>query len=419
MDKKKRTPAKFTESKQAPASKPGKDQARRTAAKPAFGKPTAAAGTSGKQPKSAWGKPAPAAQSNEKQRKRTDAKATWDKQPSTSRPDGKPQKRAAAQSVWSKHPPAGDTAAGAKPHKNATPAKAPWSKHPPATELTVQQPDELLAFLIQSLSSHGRNAVKSILARGQVSVNGRTVTRHDQPLLPGHQVTVSWSKIVKADKMVGLSILHEDDDVIVVHKDAGLLSIASEQEKEMTAYRQLSDHVRRADPRSRIFIVHRLDRDTSGVMMFAKSEQIQQQLQNTWQESVLERTYVALVEGEVREEQGTIRSWLKENKAMRVYSSQKPDDGQLAVTRYKLMKSSKLFSLLEVELETGRKNQIRVHMQDIGHPVVGDKKYGASSGSIGRLGLHAHVLTFRHPATGQTMRFESKVPPAFLRVFRE
>lgn len=290
-----------------------------------------------------------------------------------------------------------------------------------ATELTVAQPTMLLDYLLASLSGRGRNSVKSILARGQVSVNGRTVTQYDYPLQPGQHVVVNWAKVFgeRESRLIGLSILHEDEDIIVVHKEAGLLSIATEQEKDLTAYRQLMEHVRHSDPRSRIFIVHRLDRDTSGVMMFAKSERVQKQLQNDWQEAVQERTYTALVEGTVKTAQGTVKSWLKENKAMIMYSSQKPDDGQLAITHYKVLKTNGSYSLLDVQLETGRKNQIRVHMRDIGHPVVGDKKYGSKSGSIGRLGLHARVLAFRHPTKGEAMRFESPVPSAMTRVFRE
>lgn len=289
------------------------------------------------------------------------------------------------------------------------------------TAWTVEAPTLLLDFLLNAMAGKGRNAVKSILSRGQVSVDGRQTKRHDIPLAPGQQVTISWKRVPdgKSAAFLGLSILHEDDDVIVVHKDAGLLSIATEREKELTAYRQLSDHVRRADSRSRIFVVHRLDRDTSGVMMFAKSEAIQQKLQQDWQDSVKERSYIALVEGTVATPEGTVRSWLKENKAMIMYSSSKPDDGQLAVTHYKTLETGTGYSLLEVHLETGRKNQIRVHMKDIGHPIVGDKKYGAHSGPIQRLGLHAHVLAFRHPRSGKALRFESPVPPAFMRVFKE
>lgn len=298
-------------------------------------------------------------------------------------------------------------------------AKSTHRKEQAPTELIADKQEELLPFLLRSFEAKGRNSVKSFLARGQVSVGGQAVTRHDLLLNPGQKVIVSWGKVIEESRFVGLRIMHEDDDVIVIEKDAGLLSIATDQEKELTAYRQLTDHVRRHDPRSRIFVVHRLDRDTSGVMMFAKTESAKQLLQNDWQEAVTERTYVALVEGTVRNPEGTVRSWLKENKAMLMYSSQTPNDGQLAVTHYKTLRSSKDYSLLEVRLETGRKNQIRVHMQDLGHPVVGDKKYGSRAKGIGRLGLHAHVLAFRHPIRNTELRFESKVPSDFTRVFRE
>ncbi|GAA3411050.1 RluA family pseudouridine synthase [Paenibacillus hodogayensis] len=305
--------------------------------------------------------------------------------------------------------------------KHRTTARTSSAPKTEATELSVKQPAQLLDFLLASFPGRGRNTVKSILARGQVSVDGRSTTKYDYPLQPGQAVAVNWAKVTSSrdSRLIGLTILHEDADLIVIHKEAGLLSIATEQEKELTAYRQLSDHVRNADPRARIFVVHRLDRDTSGVMMFAKSERVQQLLQNDWHNAVQERTYAALVEGEVRTPEGTVKSWLKENKAMIMYSSQKPDDGLLAVTHYKTLQTGNLYSLLEVRLETGRKNQIRVHMKDLGHPVVGDKKYGSRSGAIGRLGLHARVLSFRHPTGGQTMRFESPLPPAFMRVFRE
>ncbi|MEW9699880.1 RluA family pseudouridine synthase [Paenibacillus sp. SI8] len=285
---------------------------------------------------------------------------------------------------------------------------------------TVNEPLELLPFLINTLSGLGRNSIKSTLARGQVSVNGKVVTAYNYQLQTGQSVTISKDKIVEEIPFVGVAILHEDEDVIVIKKDAGLLSIATNtQENELTAYRQLTAHVRSHDPKSRIFVVHRLDRDTSGVMMFAKSEKVQQHLQNSWQDSVTERTYVALVEGSVRKPAGTITSWLKENpKSLKVYSSPYPNDGQKAITHYKTLQSDRNFSLLEVNLETGRKNQIRVHMQEIGHPVVGDKKYGSKTKELNRLGLHARVLAFTHPTSGQSMRFETDIPKAFLRAFR-
>jgi 23S rRNA pseudouridine1911/1915/1917 synthase len=178
------------------------------------------------------------------------------------------------------------------------------------------------------------------------------------------------------------------------------------------------EHVRKANPRNRVFVVHRLDRDTSGVMMYAKSEKVQQALQNSWKESVPERTYVALVEGSVNKSEGTIQSWLKESKTLQVYSSPTPNGGQKAITHFKVLQRTNAFSLMEIRLDTGRKNQIRVHMQDIGHSVVGDKKYGSTQNPIGRLGLHALVIVFHHPGTGELMRFETKIPDKFLRVFK-
>lgn len=283
---------------------------------------------------------------------------------------------------------------------------------------TVKEPMELLPFLLNTLSNLGRNSIKSVLARGQVSVNGQVMTAYNYPLQSGQTVTIQKEKVEEAPPLIGLMILHEDEDIIVVQKEAGLLSIASPQETEMTAYRQLTAHVRRNNPNHRIFVVHRLDRDTSGVMMFAKSENVQQTLQNSWQDMVKERTYIALVEGSVKKPEGTISSWLKESSTLKMYSSPYPNDGQWAVTHYKVIQSNRSFSLLEVHLETGRKNQIRVHMQDIGHPIVGDKKYGSKTKAIGRLGLHAQVLAFMHPATGELMRFETKVPKSFLHPFR-
>lgn len=292
------------------------------------------------------------------------------------------------------------------------------SHHSAPKRYTVTEPMELLPYLLTVMSNMGRNSVKSILARGQVSVNDRVVTKYNFPLQPGHTITISKDRISDEPPFIGLNILHEDEDIIVIQKEAGLLSIASAQEQELTAYRQLMTHVRKDNPKHRIFVVHRLDRDTSGVMMFAKSEKVQQKLQQSWKDMVQERSYIALVEGLVKKPEGTISSWLKESKTLKMYSSPYPNDGLHAITHYKTVQSNRNFSLLEVHLETGRKNQIRVHMQDIGHPIVGDKKYGAKTKPIGRLGLHARVLAFVHPTTGTNMRFETNIPKALLSPFR-
>jgi 23S rRNA pseudouridine1911/1915/1917 synthase len=274
-----------------------------------------------------------------------------------------------------------------------------------------------LAFLLEQLPGLGRNKVKSLLEHGQVSVNGEVITRFDHPLEIGRQVVINRNKTVPADEYSGLKILFEDKAIIVIEKEAGLLSVASEKEKEKTAFRILSGHVKIQNLKNRIFTVHRLDRESSGVMMFAKTKEIQTALQENWEKAVRERLYTVVVEGRVRGKSDTITSWLKENKIHRMYSSPIPGDGQKSVTHYKVLKTNDKYSLLEVLLETGRKNQIRVHMQDIGHPVVGDEKYGAISNPLKRLGLHAHVLTFYHPVTGEEMRFESPVPKQFLRLF--
>lgn len=285
------------------------------------------------------------------------------------------------------------------------------------TYLKVTEQTELMKFLLAQLPGKSRNNIKSLLAHGQISVENEVITQFNHPLETGQQVLVNWARIQEDSQNQGLKILYEDQAIIVIEKQAGLLSIAAAQEKDQTAYSILSKHVKKSDPRKRIFVVHRLDKDTSGVMMFAKSEEVQQLLQNAWKEVVLERSYIVVAEGAITKEQGTITSWLKENKSLLMYSSQTPNDGQKAVTHYLVLKKNKKHSLLEVKLETGRKNQIRVHMQDLGHSIVGDKKYGAAQNPINRLGLHARVLAFKHPVTGQEMRFESAIPKEFLRLF--
>ncbi|ODA42241.1 RluA family pseudouridine synthase [Desulfosporosinus sp. BG] len=299
------------------------------------------------------------------------------------------------------------------------PSSKPGSK--PGKEkrtcLKVTEPAELMKFLLVEIPSKSRNEVKSLLAHRQISVDSEVITQYNHPLEIGQEVVVNWTKVLVEKQPQGLNIVFEDSYIIIIEKQAGLLSIATATEKEQTAYSILSEHVKKRDPKNRIFVLHRLDRETSGVMMFAKSEKIQQLLQNSWKETVLERNYVVVVEGFVTREQGTITSWLTESKSFKMYSSRTPNDGQKAVTHYKVLKKNKHYSLLEVKLETGRKNQIRVHMQDIGHSVIGDKKYGSTKQPIGRLGLHARVLAFRHPITGEEVRYETDIPKEFLNLF--
>lgn len=283
-------------------------------------------------------------------------------------------------------------------------------------EFTVSEPTQLLPFLLNTMSNKGRNKVKALLTRGQVTVDNRVVTRHDHPLVAGQIVKILGSAVDSKKSPTNVRILFEDETLMVVEKPPGLLSVATETERDHTAYRILTDYVQSRDPKSRIFIVHRLDRDTSGVMMFARSEEIQQSLQNTWRDSVLERSYVVVVEGQVHQNEGTIETWLQESSTKTMYVT-RPGIGVKATTHYTVLKTTPDYSMLEVHLETGRKNQIRVHMQSIGHPVIGDKRYGAKKNPIGRLGLHARILAFRHPKTEETIRCETSIPPAFKKLF--
>lgn len=279
---------------------------------------------------------------------------------------------------------------------------------------TIEETTELLPFLLKTITNKSRNAVKAILTRGQVAVDGKTITQHNHPLVPGNIVSITSNQTArKKTNLFGIQILHEDEDIIVIQKDAGILSIAANDPTAPTAYRQLNEYVKEENRKNRIFIVHRLDRDTSGVLLFAKSEEVKETLQRNWQKMAKERTYVALVEGSVRKESDTITSWLTESKSTKVYSNSYDNGGKQAITHYKKIGENNSTTLLEVKLDTGRKNQIRVHMQDLGHPIVGDKKYGATTNPLKRLGLHAKTLVIEHPRTGKVVRYEAKVPKSF------
>jgi RluA family pseudouridine synthase len=217
----------------------------------------------------------------------------------------------------------------------------------------------------------------------------------------------------KIYKPGGMEILYEDKDIIVVDKPAGLLTVATDNNKTNTAYYKLTDYVRKGNlkSRNRIFIVHRLDQLTSGILVFAKNPHSKFMLQSQWEGT--EKKYIAVVYGQLNKKEDTISSYLAENKAFIVYSTTDKVKGKLAHTAYKVLKENRQFSLLEINLLTGRKNQIRVHFADRGHPVVGDRKYGKSKDIFRRLALHAKSLSFKHPATGRQMTFETRTPNFF------
>lgn len=272
----------------------------------------------------------------------------------------------------------------------------------------------LMQFLQLMFPAQSRNSVKSLLKHGQVQLNGIITTQFDEEVKPGASVQVNLSRPFVSFQHPRLKIVYEDDDVIVVNKGYGLLSVGTDRkQKDITAYSALKDYVKRVHPSNKIFIVHRLDRDTSGLMMFAKNINAQETMRHNWNNMVLERTYVAVLEGVMKEDSGVIRSRLAENSQYEVYTTHVPGEGKLAVTRYKVLARGNGYTLAEFSLDTGRKNQIRVHAKDLGHPIVGDRKYGAKSSPIARLALHARSLRFVHPVTRRDMRFELPVPTRF------
>ncbi|MGQ7870122.1 RluA family pseudouridine synthase [Sunxiuqinia sp. sy24] len=293
----------------------------------------------------------------------------------------------------------------------------PQSKKSQTTLLEVKEQEELMKFLIAQLPHKNRNNIKSLLKKRQVLVDGKAITQFNHLLKPGQKVAFENAPAPIARQMRGVVVVHEDKDLIVVNKNAGLLTIATDKERRETVYSILSNYVKDQDKDNKIFIVHRLDRETSGLMLFAKNKEMKELLQESWKKTIAERSYLAVIDGKLDPSEGTYRSYLFESKVFKVHSTQDPDKGQPAVTHYSTLKSNDEYSLLKVNLETGRKNQIRVHLQDLKHAIIGDKKYGSTSNPIGRLGLHAWVLAFKHPLTGKNMRFETSIPGSFLKLF--
>lgn len=279
--------------------------------------------------------------------------------------------------------------------------------------IIVDKSAELLPFLVEKMSGKNRDNVKALLRNKLVLVDGKTQSHAKFALQAGQKITIG-KKEEKLPVIPGLNIRHEDKHIIVVEKPAGMLTISTEREKTRTLFRYLSQYLKQSDPNAKVFVVHRLDRETSGLLVFAKDEQSKFRLQKNWNENVIERTYVAVVEGRVAEKKKTIESYLKESKALIVHSSKNETYGQQAITHYEVLEQRSNSALMQINLETGRKNQIRVHMQEIGHPIFGDKKYGSKVPMIGRIALHAKTLVFKHPTTQAIMSFDTKIPKEFM-----
>lgn len=282
----------------------------------------------------------------------------------------------------------------------------------------VTEEIELLQFLLVVIKDKSRNKIKSMLAHKQFKVGKEIITQYNHALKPGDEVTVSWDGAFKKEKYEGVKIIFEDDDIIVIDKKSGLLSIGSAKEKRQTAYRIVTNHIQQLNPVARLFVVHRLDREASGLMVFAKNKQAQVDLKDSWEQTFKNNLYLAVTEGTIEEDKLTITSYLNESKALIVYSGNNPKVGKKAITHYDVVKKNEFYTLLEATQETERKNQLRVHLKSIGHPVIGDKKYEAKENPINRTGIHLRKINFIHPATNEKMEFETKVPDDFLRIFR-
>jgi len=280
----------------------------------------------------------------------------------------------------------------------------------------VKERAQLLEFLLSNIAE-SRSKIKATLQGRGVKVNGKTVTQFDYPLAPEMKVSVSKSKHNKYElKSRYVKIVYEDKYLVVIEKNIGILSMAAGH-RSLNVKSVLDDYFQKSRQGCRAHVVHRLDRDTSGLMIYAKDIETEQILEHAWHDIVYDRRYVAVVSGEMEQDNGTISSWLKDNKAYITYSSPVDNGGKYAVTHYHTLKRTTEHSLVEFCLETGRKNQIRVHSSDIGHPVCGDVKYGNGDDPAHRLCLHAYVLCFCHPVTRERMEFETMIPTAFRRLF--
>ena len=280
---------------------------------------------------------------------------------------------------------------------------------------TVEAP--LLAWLLDALQPMNRTRVKQMLRHGQVSVNGAATTRHDHPLQPGDRVAITREGAARPGRSLekaGIAIVFEDDALIVIDKPAGLLTVATETERADTAFARLNAHLM-AQRQGRPFVVHRLDRDTSGLLLFARSAEVRDHLQANWSEAT--KTYLAVVEGAPMPAEGVVDNYLAEGRDLRVRAVREGEGGKRAVTRY-CVSARGQYTLVEVELETGRKHQIRVHLTGLGCPVIGDPVYGSASNPAGRLGLHAWRLALEHPTTGLRLEWESPLPVALQRLLR-
>ena len=272
-------------------------------------------------------------------------------------------------------------------------------------EEIIKEESELLVFLLKKFNKLSRNNVKNLLTSKQIVINGKVVTKHDYLLKVGDKISFEGKK-----DNCGLKIIYEDDLFIVINKPYGLLTVATDKEKEKTAYVEVSKYIKQKDKRNKVFVLHRLDKETSGVLVFCKSEKVKNELQDKWNDLIDRRGYVAVVEGSLKNKNGTFKSNLKEGKNRMVYSS-RDKDAKLAITEYVTIKENAKYTLVDINLLTGRKHQIRVHFRDNGNVLVGDKVYGSNCDPLKRLCLHAKEISFKYG--DKSYSFKTDVPQVF------
>ena len=278
---------------------------------------------------------------------------------------------------------------------------------------TVNEETTLLPFLFQSMPTMSKTEVKSMLKYKHVAIKGSAVTQFDIPLYPGDTVEVNFGRSFYKFNNPQVKVLFEDKWMVVIEKASGLLSVANDTAREKNAYHIIKDYVRHDNPDAELYVCHRLDQYTSGILVFAKDEALMNEMRANWDFYVKERKYVCVTENIPPRKEDTIESLLTQNEHLRVHSTNDETVGRLAVTHYRVVQTRGRYALVDVEIFTGKKNQIRVHMSEMGCPIAGDVKYGAETNPARRLMLHNYRLTFVHPVSGETMRFTLPMPSVF------
>jgi len=288
----------------------------------------------------------------------------------------------------------------------------------PATDnvakFKITQADTLLNAAAALLPDHKPTKLKSLLKHNQLAINGIPTSQFDHPVNQGDELWVNFDRSFQVFSHPRIKLVYEDNDIIIVDKGYGVLSTAAGRPSDDTVYNIVRKYAKGFSDKANIYVVHRLDRDTSGLMLLTRTKQSRDMLINNWNDMIVDRKYVAVVEGKVEQHEGTVKSFLAENpETFEMYSTDDKKIGKLAVTKYRVLKQGKKFAMVEVQITTGRKNQIRVHMHDLGNPVSGDRKYGGHPSPINRVALHATMLSFIHPTSQKVVTFSSPVPSNF------